>query len=121
MTDEPKAGSAPVEKAGEVDFEAADRWANSAHPGIDKGDWELARAYLAQKQEITNLHAEFEALEPFWKLVEQNDALRARLAEVSEAAKKVADEWPDICADGRWRLGAAIDALDAIRIKGDTK
>ncbi len=44
--------------------------------------------------------------------------LRARLAEVSEAAKKVADEWPDICADGRWRLGAAIDSLEAIRAKG---
>jgi hypothetical protein len=50
---------------GEIDFVGVETWVKSRHPGIDKGDWQIARAYLALKTENERLkHELFMATSP---------------------------------------------------------
>lgn len=93
----PKCGTVECAEApGVVDFEAADRWAKYAHPGIDKGDWEIARAYRALRAEVERLKATIEHLEglmDMWTV--------ANLIEAAGGSIEVSDGLVNICGDGR--------------------
>ena len=119
MNNEPKAGSAPVEKAGEVDFELAHEWAMkpllcaTAIP-TDRETWtdeaieNAARAYLALSAEVETLQYERDchirgASELKAELDgvrsdrigkdKQIDALRAGRADIDSTNKREQSEW----------------------------
>ena len=136
MTDDPKAGSAPASVTPASDQEIArhksmlsdDDW--RCWDGSDRAVGQLIARIESEKAQNAELREEGQKLktaiddlkrtvtEASMRRHEEITTLRARLAEVSEAAQAtVASYDPD---GWNWRnLGSYIDALKAVLAKGD--